>query len=425
MIALGTTQCALLAAFGWLDGLSFPLPRLAWPMAAFACYGLAAWMAPGLESRRDLAIVWGLGVLMRLLLLPLAPELSDDVYRYLWDGHVQRAGVNPYLFPPAHEAVAHLRTSWHQLINHPNVPTIYPPLTQVVFYLAALMDRGILGAKLIWTGFELAAAWLVVRVARLSGRPVGPVLILYLWSPLLVVESAWSGHFDAVGLFWISALLLASRSAPRGGLRIGGLLAAATLTKFAPAAVLPVAVRRHGWTTALAFAALCLALYVPYASVGIGPLTEGLRTYSEHWTANEGAFWVIHELIPDPIRSRAVAGTFVLATVAYVTWMGFSLERALLWILGSGLLLSPTVHPWYVLWILPMAALRKSAPWLLLSGLVFLGYWGLGTYQATGIWPQPGWMRAVIWLPVWGLLLHDVLRLGRERPAVTDSTAQS
>ena len=95
----------------------------------------------------------------------------------------------------------------------------------------------------------------------------------------------------------------------------------------------------------------------------------------------------------------------VIGVVAYTTWRRFSIERALLWIIATGLLLSPTVHPWYVLWVLPMAALRGNRPFLLLSGLVFLAYWGLASYQATGVWPQPGWSRLAIWLPVWLLLV--------------------
>ena len=226
----------------------------------------------------------------------------------------------------------------------------------------------------------------------------------YLWSPLLIVETAWSAHFDSVGLFLLAALILVAQRRGRAS-AAGAILAAATTVKLAPAAALPALVRRHGWAALPAFAAVCAALYLPFAGAGAAAITEGLRTYARHWSANEGAFALIAALATDPVHARVAAAALALAVVAYVTWQGFSIERALLWIVGAGLLLSPTVHPWYVLWVLPMAALRGNRPFLLLSGLAFLGYWGLASYEATGVWLQPGWTRAAMWLPVWLMLL--------------------
>ena len=105
------------------------------------------------------------------------------------------------------------------------------------------------------------------------------------------------------------------------------------------------------------------------------------------------------------------AGLIVLAVIGWTTWRSYDAERALFWILGAGLLLSPTVHPWYVLWALPFAALRGNRGWILLSGLVFLGYWGLETYHTQGVWPQPVWARVLIWAPVFGLFAYDAVKL--------------
>ena len=399
----GLLVVAFLAAFGWLDGLAMPLPRLLLPAAAFLCYG-AAGLAAG-RGAPSLLVIWGVAILARLVLLPLTPELSDDIYRYLWDGHVLLEGVNPYAYPPDHEALATIRTPWHGEINHPEIPTIYPPLSQLLFGLVALAGGTIAAAKVVWLCFDLGCGLLLQRIAIRTGRPPGTVMIWYLWSPLLIVETAWSAHFDAVGLFLLAALiLLAARRWGRPS-ALGSLLGLATLVKFAPAAALPPLARRHGGPVALAFAVVCAAFYLPFAGVGPLALTEGLRTYAEHWSANEGAFSLIALLAGDPLQARTAAAAMVIGVVAYTTWRRFSIERALLWIIATGLLLSPTVHPWYVLWVLPMAALRGNRPFLLLSGLVFLAYWGLASYQATGVWPQPGWSRLAIWLPVWLLLV--------------------
>ena len=145
-------------------------------------------------------------------------------------------------------------------------------------------------------------------------------------------------------------------------------------------------------------------LYLPFAGAGAGALTEGLRTYARHWSANEGAFAVIAHIAGDPVAARVAAGALVLAVAAWTALRRQNLEVALLWTLGAGILLSPTVHPWYVLWLLPMAALRGNPPFLLLTGLAFVGYWGLEGYRTTGVWEQPLWTRLVLWLPVWVLI---------------------
>ncbi len=440
LLLFGLLEVTALAAFGWLDGIALPLPRLLLPGAAFLCY-VAAALSTNRGSPPPLLLLWGIGIVARLALLPLAPELSDDIYRYLWDGHVLLEGVNPYAHPPDGEALAAIRTEWHGEINHPHIPTIYPPLAQVLFGLVNIAGGTILAAKLVWMCFDLGAALLLQGIAARTGRSPSRVLVWYLWSPLLIVETAWSAHYDAVGLFFVALLIRVAAGrldGDRAGssarpppdpspacrfLRIrkrpaflGSALALATLVKFAPAAALPPLARRYGLRAVVVFAAVCAVFYLPFAGAGASGLTEGLRTYARHWSANIGAFsLVLHLAAGDPVRARAAVAVLVLAVAGYTAWRRFSVERAMLWIMGAGLLLSPTVHPWYVLWVLPMAALRGHAPFLLIGGLAFLGYWGLASYEATGVWPQPVWNRAAMWLPVWGLLLWRLVPAGASR----------
>ena len=419
-VLFGLLEVVALTTFGWVDGIALPLPRLLLPAAAFLCY-VAAGLSVRNASPPPLMLLWGVGILARLVLLPLAPELSDDIYRYLWDGHVLLEGVNPYAHPPEHEALAAIRTEWHGEINHPHVSTIYPPLAQILFGLVNLAGGTIVAAKLVWLCFDLGCAVLLQGIAARTGRNPARVLAWYLWSPLLIVETAWSAHFDAVGLFFVTAVIWVAVRMRDGGRPsaawkrpavLGSVLGLAALVKFAPAAALPPLARRYGLRTLVAFVAVCAILYLPFTGAGVSALTAGLRTYARHWSANEGAFSLVLHLARDPVRARVAVSVLVLAVAGYATWRRFSVERALLWILGAGLLLSPTVHPWYVLWVLPMAALRGHAPFLLAGGLAFLGYWGLASYEATGVWPQPGWNRAAMWLPVWGLILWRLVPAG-------------
>ena len=417
LVPLGVVELSLLTGLGWWAGAEFPWPALLLFGGAFTAYAVAARGVA--RTQGGVALIWGIAIGMRLALLPLTPELSDDVYRYLWDGHVQLSGVNPYLHPPAAPEVAELRTGYHGLINNPTVPTIYPPLAQMAFFVIALFGGTLFGAKLLWLAFDLATAWILGKIATATGRDPRLTKLLYLWSPLLVVEVAWSAHLETLGLFALSlAIFLARRP-----LATGAALALAALTKFAPGAALPALARHHGWRLAAGFALVGFGLYLPYIGAGASLFT-GLRTYSEHWWFMKGPFVVLEALFADPVNARRAAAAIVVAVVAWTTFRRYDTERTLLWVLGSGMILTPTLHPWYVLWMLPMAALNTSRPWILMSGLAFIGYFGLGAYQETGMWPQPILARAAMWIPFLLLLAHDAVQLFRESIAAGQPTPE-
>lgn len=421
LAAFGAVEVVALAALGWWPGAGVPRPGFAFFAIAFAAYAAGAVVAgrEGLD-RRGTMVVWGFAVAMRLVLLPLAPELSDDVYRYLWDGRVQLEGVNPYLHAPGAPEVESLRAPYHELINNPDVPTIYPPVAQLAFVVIGRLGGTVLSAKLVWLLFDLLTAVVLVRVARATGRSVHRVRLLWLWSPLLVVEVAWSGHLETLGLCALASALLVARKR----LSAGAALAAAALVKLAPVAALPALVRRRGWRAGASFMAVAVLLYLPYAAAG-GALFTGLRTYGEHWWFMKGPFALLETVFSDPLQARRAAAALVLGVVALTVARRDDLERALLWTLGAGMILTPTLHPWYVLWMLPVAALRGSRAWLLLTGSAFLGYFGLDSYHATGTWPQPGWLRAALWLPFLLLLAYDAVRDHRARVAEERGHAES
>ena len=409
LLPCGLAQLGLLALLGWWPGAALPWPGIFLFLTAFGAYLLAASRVKDLRGGH--LLIWVLAVAMRLLFLPLEPGLSDDVWRYLWDGHVQLSGVNPYRFAPSAPELAELRTPWHHLINNPDVPTIYPPFAQLAFLAIALAGSTVVQAKLLFLGFDLATGWLLGRVAHLTGRSRRVTQLLYLWSPLLVVEVAWNAHLEPLGLFGLVLVVLLAR-AP-GGAGVAGALSA--LTKLAPAAAVPALTRRLGWRFLAGFAATVIVLYLPYAGAG-SALFSGLGTYAEHWRFMEGPFTLVEAVLPGSLTPRWAAALLVLGVVAWTTVRRYRPERALFWILGAGMLLTPTLHPWYVLWMLPLAALRASRPWILLSGLAFLGYFGLDAYRLTGSWPQPGWLRLLLWGPMLVLLAVDAARLWRRRP---------
>lgn len=394
-----------------------PVPALGLWAAAFLLYaaaGIAVGRGRWSAGRRAgaagvprlVGVVWVVAVAGRVALVIAEPHLSDDVWRYLWDGHVQLQGLNPYLHAPAAPELEPLRTSWHSLVNHPSVPTIYPPGAQLVFGLLAIAGSRVLVYKLAWITADLATGWILGRIARDRGLDPLPVLLLFLWCPLLLAEVAWSGHLAPLGLLSMMAAVWvsekggrggASAAATRSGWMAGGALGVATAVKFAPAAGLPALVRRHGWRAAAAFTLALGLLAAPYLGAG-SRIWAGLAEYLARWSFHPGPFgileWAVGSTAAKGAAAAAVAGLALRAGRE-----GWSLERALFWTVGAALLLTPTLHPWYLLWILPFAALRIRPGWLLFTGTAFLSYFHLDLFTRTGDWPQPVWLTLLIWVP--------------------------
>lgn len=415
MVALGVVEVGLLAAVGWLPGArGTPLPALALWGGAFACYAVAAARlggpdlrpgagaerAPGLRTRA----LWIVGIAARLALLPLLPHFTDDIYRYMWDGWVQLNGVNPYVHPPAAPELAELRTAWHGLVNHPGVSTIYPPAAQLVFAALALTGPAVWVFKAAWVAADLAVAEVIRRLARRRGGDGRLPLLLYLWCPLLLVEVAWSGHLEPLGLLPMTLALAAGAA---GG---GAWLALSAGVKFAPAAALPALWRRHGGRAALLFAAVAGALTLPYLLGAGSAMTDGLFEYARRWSFNPGPHRLLSAVLGGADPARWGGAVAVAGVAGWAAWRRWPLERTLLWTVGAGLLVSPTLHPWYVLWVLPLAALRGSRGWILFTGTALLGYWHHETFMATGQWPQPAWLSALTWVPPILLLAVDGVR---------------
>ena len=124
-------------------------------LAQGAVYALA--VALLLRGAR-MGLGWALGVaaLLRLTLLFLPPYLSDDVFRYVWDGMVQGAGVNPYRYIPNDPALAALRDAaiWPNVNRGDYAPTIYPPVAQILFFLITRVSAGVTTMKLAWVACE-------------------------------------------------------------------------------------------------------------------------------------------------------------------------------------------------------------------------------------------------------------------------------
>src|SRR5262245_17786531 len=124
----------------------------------------------GGEPRRVFALVVFFAALFRLVMIAAPPSLSDDVWRYVWDGRVQAAGHNPYAWPPDAKELEPLRDGGWSRINHPSIRTVYPPLAEALFLVSAVARGGARGLKLLFACFDIGAILALAALLRKTGR---------------------------------------------------------------------------------------------------------------------------------------------------------------------------------------------------------------------------------------------------------------
>ena len=361
-------------------------------LAQGALYALAALLAWRLRpSRTTLIIVLLFAALFRLGVLFTPPLLSDDLYRYVWDGRVQAAGINPYRYVPAQEALQPLRDEaiYARINRRDYAPTIYPPVARICFLLITRVSESAVWMKAALTLFE--AAGLCAAAALLASFNLPPQrVLLFAWHPLLVWEIAGSGHLDAIMIAFVMLALLARRY-ERDALT-GVLLACATLVKFFPVVLLPALYRRWNLRMPLAFVVTCVAAYAPYLSVGWRRALGFLPGYAGEEGLQSGARFFILSVARKLLGEASVpnaaylafAAAVMCALGAWVFWRrtanGLDFVRgACVLATTSVVLLSPR-YGWYFTWLVPFLcfAPARCAPalaYLTLSGFLLYRTW--------------------------------------------------
>lgn len=347
-----------------------------------------------------LAVVLLAAVVFRATLFPLPLTLSPDLYRYQWEGAIQLAGRNPYLSAPADPELADFRPKEFNRLPGKEVPTAYGPLTELLFRLTARLD-GVAGFKLLSVVFDLAT--LLVLVGLLLERQEPPVrALLYAWCPLVVLEFAGSGHNDSLALF---GLLLANFFIIRQRAAVSIVaLAAATMAKWFAAAAAPVFLWRGRWRSFPLFAAVAVAALLPYHSAGWS-LLRGFLTYAEKWRNNESLYAVFLAASGQESVATGIALGVVGGLAAHCALRGAEPLRASFLLLATVLLVSPSVFPWYLTWLVPFLCFFPNPALLLFTATALLSYHVLIGYSAGGEWRYTPWLVWLEYLPVYALLL--------------------
>ncbi len=412
-------------------------------------------------------IILAVAVACRLATLFADPYLSSDVYRYVWDGIVQHAGINPFRYVPADPHIEFLRGATegniYPAINRASYAhTIYPPVAQMLFWVVTLISPTLTCMKTVMVLFEGLTLWTLVTLLRYLGRPREQA-ILYAWSPLLIWEIAGSGHLDAAAMAFIGLALVSRYRRQR--VLTGLFLALAVLTKLYPLVLFPALYLRRpaldpatgnrrtflqtlDWTMPATMLALAIPSYALYLSVGkqvfgfLGGYVqeEGIATGTRYFLLEQAQHLPgLHGLSP---TAYTLFAALVLASLAIWAFLTASpvvatsprpqrreldptssapagrspvpapqrrhdaafLRPALALAWAMMLLFSPH-YPWYVAWLIPFVTLIPSLPLLAyINGLFYLCY----TALAIGYGPKQFLLNQILY---GGVLLATLLHL--------------
>jgi hypothetical protein len=396
LVLLGALLVALQIMLRGLGDISTQVVGQSVAFALFVPAAVLCWR--GLGMRR-------LGVVLVLLFAAAfrvaafepgaTPPLSTDVHRYAWDARVQSAGINPYGYAPRDLALAHLRDEevWPD-INLKSWRTVYPPGAEASFLAArTAFGPGLRSSTWLFLLAEAGAVALLLLVLRREGTPLERVA-LYAWHPLAVSEIAANGHVDALALPALAGLLAAWQA--RRFALAGVALALGALVKLGPALLFPALTRRGGRRFLLAGAAVGVAAYLPYLSVGAG-VVGSISRYVDRQHFG-GSLW---PLVSDHLSDTATRAVLALALASVVAVVALrdhaaveQVARSALLVLGSLLLVLGYVQPWHALWLLPFLTLTVAPGWLWLTGTLPL------LYLFDLEWSLPTWVRLVVYGPL-------------------------
>lgn len=430
-----------------------PELRLAVPMLIGATAAMAIALAFGLYCGDRWSFAWSpaiilvVALLLRGLFLFSPPQLSDDIYRYLWDGSSLLRGANPYAAAPSTVKPAQNMTIIHSRINHPDYVTIYPPAAQILFAGGAAFGGTITGLKTFLVLIDIGFCGLLIMLLKQLGLPVWRAT-LYAWNPLPVLEIAGSGHVDGAGMTLLMGafcLLVIERKNVPGAvprrwpfLLSGLLVTCAGLVKLFPFVLVPllfllVPARRRKDFAVGCITALVL-LVVPFLP-HLANMITSLETYARDWEFAGFAFSTLRTFSGSGTTARLILSSVFLLAVTGITFhtaVGINRAespitkarqalKACYAIAMALLLLTPTLQPWYALSLAAFLPFCAGPAGLVLCWAVFLTYQVQIPYFILGQWIENPFVTTAVFLaPVSAYLMSRFFKEGRQWGRYTD-----
>jgi len=376
--------------------------RLVWVLVS--CMGMvwftalaAAGVVRNLSAATPFRWILAYGLLFRTIGFLGEPIFEDDFYRFLWDGRMFAVAGSPYGSAPSElfgdPGLNERFESILNQVNHPQIPTLYGPVFEFAFLASYWIAPGELWAlKLILIGAELGAfaalrRWLTPWAA-----------VFWFWCPLLIQETAFSAHPDALGLV---AMAGAVASARVGRTTMAGVLMGLAVGARPFAALLLPFLLPSGWRRILAgFIGALTLLHAPFLGGNAGPWA-GLGTFATTWEFNSAAFAVLQVAFgagPAKVIGAIIFGAGYLVMLR--RWWRTGTEHETPpgdLCFGLLFLVSPVINPWYLQWLVPFVAVQPrtwTIAFLMMVTLSYATFQNLNPVSDLGF-NHPYWVRPV------------------------------
>jgi len=360
------------------------------------------------RSKSLIIILIFFAIFFRAVLVPTDPAvLSKDMYRYVWDGRVQQNSINPYLYPPSSEQLSSLRDDKiYPNINRKDSPTIYPAGAQLLFRVFHILagDR-IFGFKGLMVFFDVMTVLVLLSLLRVYDFEETRVFV-YAWNPLVIFEIGYSGHLEGVTVFFMVLAFYLNGINKKIPAVIA--LAFSSAIKLYPAFLLPALLNRGERTKGvITFVISFLLLYLPFFTVG-NKIAGFLPNYfkNPYESFNLGLKYLVMRLFPS-LNYFLLSQIFILVLVA--TGLFYFLKekqkeqviRCGFILIGMLIVLMPaSLHPWYVIILIPFLTFFPSFAWLIFTCAVALSY----IKYTTPMGIMPVWVLLVEYVPLFAFL---------------------
>ncbi len=359
---------------------------------------------------KEILLLVGLFILLRLFFINLLPIGSDDIYRYMWDGKVQSHGINPYLYAPNDPALSKLHSSLLPAkMNFIDMKTIYFPLSQWLFYAGySLSGESVWGYKIILFVSEILtfiSIYLLITHFKIKSK----YILLYVMSPLPIIHFAIDAHLDALGfpLILFSVLFYLKENKILSAVLLGLSLS----IKPIGLVLIPVFfLKEIGILNKLKIVLIPLIVFsiqfIPYI-ISTNPF-EAFLIYTRNWIFNGFIFDLLNLYFRDNQTTRMVCG-FLLVLSLFPLYFSkkFFIDKIYFGVLLM-MLLSPVVHPWYIGWLAILIPLARKWTGIYFAAMSSLTSFTVMNYQLNGIWKEYWIVLILEYIPVIILLLLEM-----------------
>lgn len=395
-------------------------------------FGIYFWIIRTAHTEQDYKIAFGISIGIRAALLFSVPNLSDDFYRFIWDGRLLAHGESPFaklpsVYSPNDLAAFGLDADLLSKLNSPNYFSVYPALCQLGFWLgASLSPSSVFGSvvvmKLYLFLFECGTLFLLPALCAAAGIDKKNTLV-YALNPLVIIELCGNLHFEAVMIFFLVLTLYLLRSIDAAPTK-NSWLAALTLSlsasaKLLPLMFLPLLTRRLGWRSGVWFSAATLSLTLLFLALVV-PLSivenffSSVKLYFQTFEFN-ASLYTAARFVGNRFFEYAVVSKFgtALALVSALIIVVLALRRpaltmlqcaeTMLFSLATYFVFATTVHPWYLTTLVALSAFSRYRFGIGWSGAAALSY---AAYQSPP-YQEQAWLTVIEYVVVFGVFVVE------------------